>query len=89
MRFLCLAFFLASCANSRIAIEPRWDAHIYAGSSAAGGVTRTQSAEVIKPGENGFEDLRCVKAPDLDRLFVILQQCREWRAILEVDRLFE
>lgn len=80
---------ILGCAGERIAIDPRWRAKIYAGSLFDQGVVRHQSGEVIRWDNEAFPDLRCVRSEDLDRLYRLLQECRELREIYEVDKLFE
>lgn len=80
---------LWSCASQSITLDPRWGAKVYVGSIFDKGVVRMPAGEIIRYDSEEFTDLRCVHSEDVNRLFKILQECRQVREIYEADKLLE
>ncbi len=78
------------CATpTRPSVDPHWGAHIYAGDPFKGGVVRSQDQELVMCIEPRFQEFRCVPSQDLDRLFLLLRQCRDLREIYETDQVLK
>lgn len=57
---------------------PKVAVRIYAGDSAAGGITRAQDNERISCVMPDIDRFACMTYDDLKKIYAVMQSCRDW-----------
>lgn len=65
----------SSCGSGPV---PAVDLQLYAGSSEEEGIVRKQANEVIKCSSESINGFVCMSYEDLEEVYLIIQQCKQW-----------